>query len=260
MVSPRRSQHAPAAEPPAVHMRGITKRFPGVLANEGISLTVGRGEIHALLGENGAGKSTLMNILSGFYRPDAGEIFLDGRPVDFASPRDAIRLGVGMMHQHVMLIATLTVTENVILGTYAMGRVMVDYRRARQQVADMALRTGGHVNPDALVAGLSVSAQQKVEILKLLFRGARVLILDEPTAVLAPQEVHHLFGSLRELANQGRSVVLVTHKLNEVMAIADRVTVLRSGRLVATVEASGTSGAELARLMIGHQLPAEPMT
>jgi len=238
--------------PPAVEMRGITKRFPGVLANDAVDFDLAGGEIHALLGENGAGKSTLMKILYGFYRPDAGEIRLRGAPVRFRSPREALDRGLGMVFQQFMLVPSLSVTENVLLSLPRAG-FRIDLRKASARVETLATRYGMAVDPAARVWQLSVGEQQRVEILKLLARDARVLILDEPTAVLTPQEVRDLFGALRRLAGEGRAIVIITHKLSEVMAIADRVTVLRGGRRIASVHTSETTPPALARLMVGRE-------
>ncbi len=244
----------------AIRMVGVTKRFPGVTANDAITLEIAEGEIHALLGENGAGKTTLMNILYGLYQPDHGDIFIRGRRATFLSPRDSITCGIGMIHQNFMLVPTFTVAENVVLGTYSPGsRIVRGAGRAEQQVRELSRRFRLAVEPRAYTWQLSVSAQQKVEILKLLNRGADILILDEPTAVLAPQEVRDFFAVLRYLASQKRTIILVTHKLEEAMSIADRVTVLRSGKTVASRRREETNAAELARLMIGRELPPMPV-
>jgi general nucleoside transport system ATP-binding protein len=241
-------------------MVGVTKHFPGVVANDAISLEVAGGEIHALLGENGAGKTTLMNILSGLDQPDRGEIFLRGRREVFSSPRDSIARGIGMIHQDFMLVPTFTVAENIVLGTYSSGRgVILDPRKAETQIREISRRFRLFVEPEALVWQLSVGAQQKVEILKLLYRGADIFILDEPTAVLAPHEVRDFFAVLRHLAHLGHTIILVTHKLDEVMTIADRVTILRAGKVVAARSRAGTDRAQLARLMIGRDLPPMPL-
>ena len=215
---------------PAVELRGIVKRFPGVVANDGVDFALAAGEVHALLGENGAGKSTLMSILDGLYQPDAGEILVDGRPVAFGSPRDAIAAGLGMVHQHFALVASMTVTENVLIG---LDRPRLRLRLDRQdaEIGRLAEAHGLRVDPRARIWQLSVGERQRVEILKVLYRGARVLILDEPTAVLAPQEVDDLFRTLRSMTAAGRSIVFISHKLGEVLAIADRITVMRRGRV-----------------------------
>jgi simple sugar transport system ATP-binding protein len=239
--------------PPAVEMQQITKRFPGVLANDKVSFVVERGEIHALLGENGAGKSTLMNILCGLYRSDAGVIRIHGRPVEFSSPHDAILAGVGMVHQHFMLVPSQTVAENVILG-----RRRVPFVLNMDQIEDEVRRIGEQyglpVDPRAKVWQLSVGEQQRVEIIKMLYRGTDILILDEPTAVLTPQEAQGLFRTLREMAATGRTIVLISHKLEEVLSIADRITVLRDGQNVATIPAEGMTKPELASLMVGREV------
>jgi len=235
-------------------MRGIVKRFPGVVAVDGVDFELRKGEIHALLGENGAGKSSLMNVLAGLYRPEQGAILMNGQPVDLRSPRDAIDLGIGMVHQHFMLVPSQTVTENVLLGLHE-PRFLMRLKRYDQRVAELGERFGLHVDPRARVWQLSVGEEQRVEILKMLYRGADVLILDEPTAVLAPQEIKELFAVLRSMAEQGKSIVFISHKLGEVMNIADRVTVLRRGRVTAAgVEVRNTSAAELARLMVGREV------
>ncbi len=237
----------------ALEMRGITKRFPGVLANDNVNFAVTEGEIHALLGENGAGKSTLMNMLSGLYRPDEGEIFIHGHKVRFSSPRQAIDQGIGMVHQHFMLVPTQTVAENLILGQKA-PRFYINYARVEQEIEALSQKFGLAVDPRARIWQLSVGEQQRVEILKMLYQGAKILIMDEPTAVLTPQEVKELFITLRSMAASGHTIIFISHKLDEVVAIADRVTVLRRGRLVATVEGKSTSKAELARLMVGREV------
>ncbi|MCC2665356.1 MAG: heme transporter ATP-binding protein, partial [Geminicoccaceae bacterium] len=239
-----------------VELRGITKRFPdGTLANDAIDLELRRGEILALLGENGAGKSTLMSILYGLYRPDEGEIRLHGQIVRFRSAHDAIRQGLGMVHQHFMLVPTLTVAENLMLGQPSPRAPLLEDRRAvAARIADLARRHGLAVDSQARVDSLSVGQQQRVEILKALYRGAEILILDEPTAVLTPQEVDELLAVLRGLAVEGRSIVFISHKLHEVLRIADRIAVLRGGRLVASVPAGSTDARALERLMVGRDL------
>ena len=238
----------------ALRLTGITKRFPGVLACDSIDLTIDPGTVHALLGENGAGKTTLMNVLSGRYRPDAGEISVAGRRAQFRSPKDALRSGIGMVHQHFMLVGTHTVAENVALGLDT-PRFLVRRRRLDGEVRNLAERYGLPVDPRARIDELSLGQQQRVEILKLLHRNADVLILDEPTAVLTPPEVDGLFATLRRLVREGRSVVFITHKLEEVMEIADRITVLRRGRVVADLTpAQVDSRRELARLMVGREV------
>jgi simple sugar transport system ATP-binding protein len=249
---------AGACTAPAVAMRGITKRFPGVLANDAVDLEVAVGEVHALLGENGAGKSTLSNILTGLYQPDAGSIELWGEPVRFAAPRDALEAGVSMVHQHFRLVEPFTVAENVLLGDEQGpgASFALHPREVEQEVAELAERYGLPVQPDARIWQLSVGEQQRVEILKALHRNARVLILDEPTAVLTPQEVDALFPTLRQMAAEGRTVIFISHKLHEVMAVSDRVTVLRGGRSIGTMRTSETSAQALAALMVGREVAA----
>jgi simple sugar transport system ATP-binding protein len=239
---------------PALEARGIVKTFPGVVANDRVDFDVRRGEIHALLGENGAGKSTLMNILDGLYRPDTGEVRLDGRPVSFGSPRDAIAAGIGMVHQHFTLVPSQTVTENVLLGL-SKPRFWLRPGQSEAEIGRLAARFGLRVDPRARIWQLSVGEQQRVEILKLLYREARILIMDEPTAVLAPQEIDELFRTLRSMTADGRSVVFISHKLGEVMAIADRITVMRRGVVTAAgIAPSETSRADLARRMVGREI------
>ena len=237
-------------------MRGITKRFPGVLANDRVDFEAATGEVHALLGENGAGKSTLSNILTGLYRPDEGTIGLYGEPARFDSPSDAIDAGIGMVHQHFRLVPPFTVAENIILGEHRpeARSFVVHPRRIERDVAGLGERYGLAVDPRARVWQLSVGEQQRVEILKALYREARILILDEPTAVLTPQEAESLFVTLRRMAEEGRTVIFISHKLHEVKAVADRVTVLRGGRAVATVDAAGATPRELAALMVGREV------
>jgi simple sugar transport system ATP-binding protein len=238
---------------PALETINVTKRFPGVVANDRITFTLLPGEIHVLLGENGAGKTTLMNILYGLYHPDEGEVRLHGQPVRFNSPRDAIDHGIGMVHQHFMLVPTLTVAENVMLGMETVKRgVVLAEREAEARIAALARSYGFEIFPGALVANLPVGVQQRVEIVKALYRNATILILDEPTAVLAPQEAEELFGVMRRLARQGKSIIFITHKLKEVFAVADRITVLRHGRVVATTTPAEATEASLAALMVGR--------
>ncbi|MFN8590262.1 MAG: ABC transporter ATP-binding protein [Thermomicrobiales bacterium] len=237
--------------PPAVEMRGIVKRFPGVVANDGIELSVRKGEIHALLGENGAGKSTLMNILFGLYHPDEGEIRVDGQPVRFANARDAVRAGLAMVHQHFMLIPRFTVTENVILGSEG-DQIVLDRVDAAKRVAALGERYGLVVDPHATVATLPVGMQQRVEIVRALYQGGTTLILDEPTALLTPQEVDELYVVLNRLRESGDTIIFITHKLREVAAISDRVTVIRRGRTIGTRETADTTSAELAEMMVGR--------
>ncbi len=238
----------------AVEMRGITKRFPGVLANDSVDFTLRQGEIHALLGENGAGKSTLVNVLTGLYQPDAGTILVNGQPVAFGSPGDAIRNGIGMVHQHFMLVPTQTVTENILLGLDK-PRFIMRTAGFDREIGALGERYGLRVDPGAKIWQISVGEQQRVEILKILYRGVRVLIMDEPTAVLAPQEIDELFRTLRSMVAEGKSVVFISHKLNEVTRIADRITVLRKGRVMAAgLRPSETDTSELARLMVGREV------
>ncbi len=238
----------------AVEMRGIVKRFPGVVANDGIDLIVERGEIHALLGENGAGKSTLMNVLFGIYRADEGEIRVEGRPAQFHGPRDAVGAGLGMVHQHFMLIPRFTVAENVILGAEGEGGLRLDRRAASRRVGELAEVYGLRVDPDARLGDLPVGMQQRVEILRALHQGSRTLILDEPTALLTPQEVDELYGILHRLREGGGTIIFITHKLREVAAISDRVTVIRRGQTVGTRPTAATTAAELAELMVGREV------
>ncbi len=240
--------------PPLVEMRHITKRFPGVVANQDVSLTVESGTIHALVGENGAGKSTLMNILYGLHQPDTGQIMFDGRPVHIPNPHTAIRLGIGMVHQHFQLVPSLTTAENIALGHEPGHGPLLDRRAIIRRVAQISADFGLDVDPFARVGDLPVGVQQRVEILKLLYRQARLLILDEPSAVLTPREVEDLFAVLRRLVEGGRTAIFITHKLHEVMAICHHATVLRRGQVVGEVQVADTSPAELARMMVGHEV------
>jgi simple sugar transport system ATP-binding protein len=237
-------------------MRGITKRFPGVVANDHVDFEAAAGEVHALLGENGAGKSTLSHILTGLYRPDEGDIYLHGSLVQFAAPRDALDAGIGMVHQHFRLVEPFTVAENVVLGDHrGEGKAFrVHPRATERRVAEISERYGLAVDPHARIWQLSLGEQQRVEILKALYREARVLILDEPTAVLTPQEAEVLFGTLREMAAEGRTVIFISHKLQEVKAVADRVTVMRGGRVIATTDIGDATPRSLAALMVGREL------
>jgi simple sugar transport system ATP-binding protein len=247
-------------------MRGITKAFPGIVANDDVSFELRRGEVHALLGENGAGKSTLMNILYGLYKADDGQILLHGKPVVFASAKDAIEAGIGMVHQHFMLIPVMTVAENIVLGNEpTRDGLFLDEQGAEERVRELSQRFGLEVEPGALVSQISVGQQQRVEILKALYRGAEILILDEPTAVLTPQEAIELFGIIRSLQADGKSIIFISHKLNEVLEIADRITVLRRGKRVETVPREGATQETLARAMVGREVllrvekpPAQP--
>jgi simple sugar transport system ATP-binding protein len=238
-----------------LEMRGITKRFPGVVANDHVDLGVRRAEVHALLGENGAGKSTLMNILYGLYKPDEGEIRLKGKPVSFTSAKDAIEAGIGMVHQHFMLIPVMTVAENIVLGTEPVrGGVILDEGAAARRVEELARSFKFDVDPEARVDSITVGQQQRVEIMKALYRNADVLILDEPTAVLTPQEASDLFEILRTLRREGISIIFISHKLNEVLEIADRITVLRRGKTIETVPREGATEESLARSMVGREV------
>jgi general nucleoside transport system ATP-binding protein len=247
------SDAPPSTVAPLV-LSGVTVRFGNFVANDGIDFSVGAGEIHALLGENGAGKTTLMRVVAGLLVPQAGTIAIDGRPVHMTSPLDAAALGVGMVHQHFMLIPTLSVAQNVCLGMKRAGRLFPDLRQVGRELEEIAQRYGLQVDPNANVGGLSVAGQQRVEIVKALYRGARILVLDEPTAVLAPQEVEGLFRVLRMLAEAGTAIIFISHKLKEVMSISHRVSVLRRGRLVATYATAQTNAAELSRMMVGARL------
>src|ERR687888_1486974 len=242
-------------EPAVLELRGITKQFPGVLANDHVDFELRRGEVHALLGENGAGKSTLMNVLYGLYHPDEGEILVKGEPVRLHSPKDAISRGIGMVHQHFMLIPVMTVAENVVLANEpTQAGVLLDYGAARKRVAELSRTFNFRIDPEARVENISVGQQQRVEILKALYRSADVLILDEPTAVLTPQEAGELFEILRTLKREGLSIVFISHKLNEVLDIADRITVLRRGKKIDTVPREGATTEGLARLMVGREV------
>ena len=237
-----------------VELRGITKQFPGVLANDRVNFDVNAGEVHALLGENGAGKSTLMKILYGLYQPDAGEILINGQPVTFKSPADALRNGIGMVHQHFQLVPSFTVAENVSLGLPSGKAGVLDPATVGARIRELAKQYGLSVDPDACVWQLAVGQQQRVEIVKILYRGAQLLVLDEPTAVLTPQEVDDLFVTLRQMAHEGHSIIFISHKLHEVLAISQRVTVLRDGRSVGTYPTAQMTKAELARLMVGREV------
>lgn len=240
--------------PNAFEMRGIVKRFPRVMANDHVDFACRPGEVHALLGENGAGKSTLMNVLAGLYRPEAGEIFVGGQRVVFRSPQDAIAHGIGMVHQHFMLVATHSVAENMVLGLNR-PRFFLNLSRVEEQVTALGEQYGLTVNPRAKIWELSVGEQQRVEVLKMLFRGAKILILDEPTAVLTPQEVETLFHTLSDMTKRGHTIVFISHKLDEVVAISDRVTVMRRGKVTAAhVPSRETTKAQLAKLMVGREI------
>jgi ABC-type uncharacterized transport system ATPase subunit len=242
------------ADTPLLELKGITKRFPGVIANDHVDFELVKGEVHALLGENGAGKSTLMNILYGLYHPDEGEVRLGGEHVTIDSPREAIDLGIGMVHQHFMLIPVMTVAENIVLGVEPHNGPFLDIDAAEKRVRDLSQRFGLAVRPEARIESISVGMEQRVEILKALYRGAEILILDEPTAVLTPQEAEELFEILRSLQAEGKSIIFISHKLGEVLAIADRITVLRRGKTIETVPREGATEEGLARLMVGREV------
>jgi ABC-type uncharacterized transport system ATPase subunit len=239
---------------PLVEMRDITKRFPGVVANDNVSFDVRAGEVHTLFGENGAGKSTLMRVLYGLYRPDEGEIRINGQPVAISSPSNAIHNGIGMIHQHFMLVDTLTVAENVALGSKTTRGPGNDLEHVSARIHELADRYGLSVDPGALIWQLSVGERQRVEIIKALYRDVALLILDEPTAVLAPQEVADLFAVLRQMTKDGRGLVFISHKVSEVLELSDRITVLRNGKVVGTVPVAEASRSVLVEMMVGHQL------
>jgi ABC-type uncharacterized transport system ATPase subunit len=242
------------ADAPLLELKGITKRFPGVVANDQVDFDLVKGEVHALLGENGAGKSTLMNILYGLYHPDEGEIRLRGKPARIHSPREAIDLGIGMVHQHFMLIPVMTVAENIVLASEPHKGPFIDMEAAEERVRSLSKQFGLAVRPEARVESISVGMQQRVEILKALYRGAEILILDEPTAVLTPQEAQELFEILESLKAEGKSIIFISHKLNEVLEVAERITVLRRGKTIETVPREGATEAGLARLMVGRDV------
>jgi ABC-type uncharacterized transport system ATPase subunit len=253
------------ADAPLLELKGITKRFPGVVANDHVDFELNKGEVHALLGENGAGKSTLMNILYGLYHPDEGEIRLRGKNVRIHSPREAIDLGIGMVHQHFMLIPVMTVAENIVLHAEPHRGPFFNEDEADERVREISKQFGLAVRPEARVESISVGMQQRVEILKALYRGAEILILDEPTAVLTPQEAQELFEILESLKAEGKSIIFISHKLNEVLEVAERITVLRRGKTIETVPREGATEEGLARLMVGREVllrvdkkPAEP--
>ena len=244
----------------AIELIGITKRFPGVIANDDVNLVVERGEIHAICGENGAGKSTLMKMLYGMQQPDEGTMLVDGAEVELSSPSEAIELGIGMVHQHFMLAEQLTVLENVILGSEPTNLGVIDFRAARAHFDEVGESYGLTIDPDDLVETLEVGERQRVEIIKVLFRGAQILILDEPTAVLVPQEVEELFRNMRDLKASGATILFIDHKLDEVLEIADRITVLRHGKTIATVDPGDVTAGDLAELMVGSELPTPDTT
>ncbi len=249
----------------AVEMLGITKRFPGIIANDNITLQLRKGEIHALLGENGAGKSTLMSVLFGLYQPEEGEIRKDGRTVSIRNPNDANALGIGMVHQHFKLVEVFSVLENIILGVEPCKMGFLRKKEAREKVVALSEKYGLHVDPDARIEDITVGMQQRTEILKMLYRDNEILIFDEPTAVLTPQEIDELMQILKNLAAEGKSILFITHKLNEIMAVADRCSVLRKGKYIGTVDIAQTTQAELSRMMVGRDVnfhvekkPCEP--
>jgi simple sugar transport system ATP-binding protein len=246
---------AEPSAPNAVVLRGITKRYPGVVANHDVNISVQRGHVHAIVGENGAGKSTLMKTLYGMHKPEEGAIEVDGKAVHFSSPADAIRAGIGMVHQHFMLADNLTVLENIVLGAEPTNAGVLDRRAARRKIKEISDAYGLGIRPNVLVEALGVGDRQRVEICKVLYRGARILILDEPTAVLVPHEVDELFDNLRELKAEGLTVLFISHKLDEVLAVADEITVIRRGTTVATVDPKQTTARKLAELMVGSELP-----
>ncbi|HUB72213.1 MAG TPA: ABC transporter ATP-binding protein [Acidimicrobiales bacterium] len=243
--------------PALLEMRGVTKRFPGVLANDNIDFDVKAGEVHTLFGENGAGKSTLMRVLYGFYQPDAGQVYLEGEPVEISSPAAAIGLGIGMIHQHFMLVPTLTVAENVSLGLRSTRGPLKDMRGVSARIDELSSEYGLEVNPSAYVWQLSVGERQRVEIMKALYRQSRLLVLDEPTAVLTPREVDDLFRVLRQMAADGHGLIFISHKIREVFALSDRITVLRAGRRVGTVRPSEITHDQLAEMMVGRHISGE---
>ncbi|MGF0111506.1 ABC transporter ATP-binding protein [Streptococcus sp. SGI.013] len=237
-----------------IEMREITKKFGDFVANDHINLNLRKGEIHALLGENGAGKSTLMNMLAGLLQPTSGEIAIDGQVVTIDSPSKSSQLGIGMVHQHFMLVEAFTVAENIILGNETVKNGLLDLKKASQEISDLSEKYGLAVDPSAKVADISVGAQQRVEILKTLYRGADILIFDEPTAVLTPSEIQELMGILKNLIKEGKSIILITHKLDEIRAVADRVTVIRRGKSIETVSVAGATSEDLAEMMVGRSV------
>ena len=244
------------AQAPAIQLEGVTKRYPGVVANKDVELTVASGEVHAVVGENGAGKSTLMKIIYGMVRPDEGTITIDGAPANFRTPKDAIDAGIGMVHQHFMLADNLTVLENVILGSEPRSGVMIDFDGASDRLRILGETYGLRLQPNQKVEKLSVGERQRVEIIKVLYRGAQILILDEPTAVLVPHEVSELFESIRDLREEGHTIIFISHKLDEVLSIADRITVMRDGRTVGATTPAEVDARQLAEMMIGSELPS----
>ena len=244
----------------AIRLENITKTFPGVLANDNVNLAVREGEIHAICGENGAGKSVLMKTLYGMHSPDSGKIFVNGKEVSFHSPKDAIKNGIGMVHQHFMLADNLSVLENIILGSEPQQNGMINFKAAAKDIARLNESYGLHIDLNENIETLGIGERQKVEIIKALYRGAKILILDEPTAVLVPHEVEELFNNLREMKAQGETIIFIDHKLDEVLEISDRITVLRGGKTVATVDKEDTSSKDLAEMMVGSSLPTPDTT
>ncbi|HEY2866926.1 MAG TPA: ATP-binding cassette domain-containing protein, partial [Pyrinomonadaceae bacterium] len=237
-----------------LELRNITKTFGDVIANNDVSFTVNTGTIHAIVGENGAGKSTIMRIVYGFYNADSGEILIDGKSVEIRTPHDAIALGIGMVHQHFMLVDTMTVAENIILGAETGGAFDLDLDKAASNIRTLSEELKLNIDPNAMIEDLSVGQQQRVELLKALYRNAELLILDEPTAVLSPQEVEEFFAILRRMKEQGKTIIIITHKLEEVLAISDEVTVMRDGKVVGNVRTSETNAQELARMIVGRDV------
>lgn len=237
-----------------IEMLHITKRFPGIIANDDVTIQLKKGEIHALLGENGAGKSTLMSVLFGLYQPEEGEIRKNGKPVKISNPNDATDLGIGMVHQHFKLVEVFTVLDNIILGTEPLKNGFLNRKYARNKVQELSRRYGLSVDPDARIEDITVGMQQRVEILKMLYRKNEILIFDEPTAVLTPQEISELMDIMKNLASEGKSILFITHKLNEIMAVSDRCSVLRKGKCIGTVETKYTSKEELSRMMVGRDV------
>ncbi|NLD25993.1 MAG: ABC transporter ATP-binding protein, partial [Acholeplasmataceae bacterium] len=237
-----------------IEMLNITKEFPGIKANDNVSLQLKKGEIHALLGENGAGKSTLMSVLFGLYQPDAGTILKNGSPVKIHNPKDANDLGIGMVHQHFKLVENFTVLDNILLGAEPMQGIFIDRKQAREKIINLSKTYKLHIDPDALIEDITVGMQQRVEILKMLYRKNEILIFDEPTAVLTPQEIDELMQIMKNLVREGKSIIFITHKLQEIMRISDRCTVLRRGKLMGTVATQNTSITELSRMMVGRDL------
>ena len=237
-----------------IEMCGITKEFPGIIANDDVTLQLKKGEIHALLGENGAGKSTLMSVLFGMYQPEKGVIKKNGEVVQLKDPNDANRLGIGMVHQHFKLVHNFTVLENIILGVESTQGGFLKMDKAREKVMALSERYGFRVDPDALISDISVGMQQRVEILKMLYRENEILIFDEPTAVLTPQEIDELMKIMKELVKEGKSILFITHKLNEIKAVADRCTVLRKGKCIGTVDVASTSKEEMSEMMVGRKV------